>query len=172
MSVLTVSELRTRVETAVTDGSLQALIDRIEAEIAGRIGAAYTDDETIITEEHRGDGRNLYLKRKVLTIDTVTEYSSMEATGVTLTENDDFITWSSRGMLERFGNWGWRVIVEYVPTDDRIKWKEAVIDVARIDLARTPMQSESVAGEMSYTAPANWEYEREKALRRLMFTEV
>lgn len=173
MSLVTPSELIARVETHLSNATLQPLLDGIEKEIVDKIGAAYVDDSTPITEIHSGGGRHLYLKRRILSVETVTEYTDLtDQTGTALTEFTDFVSWATRGMLERVGNWGWRVNVSYVPTDDRKNWREAIIDLARIDIARMPMRSEGVQGEMNYTAPENWERERAKILQRLMFTEV
>lgn len=172
MSLVTTDELTDRVETALGDIALQSLLDNIEAEIVGWIGAVYVDEETPITEEHYDNGgRHLYLKRKVSSVETVTEYASISDDGRALTQNYDYSVRAASGMLERVGNWGWKVIVEYVPRDDRAKWREAIIDLARLDIARMPMSSEAIQGEMSYTAPANWEHERARIIHRLMFTD-
>lgn len=171
MSLLSVDELTARVETHLTTPALQSLIDDIEAEIAGHIGA-YWVTATAISETHMGNGRNLYLKRKITSVSSVTEYASITDSGSALTEGTHYSVWTEQGRLERVGNWGWKVVVSYIPQDDRRAWKQAVIDIARIDIARMPMKAEGIQGEMSYTAPDNWEYERAQCIHRLMFTEV
>lgn len=178
-SLLTVDELRARVETPLQAADIQALLDRIEAQIVDVLGNPYVDASTTITETHAGYGRDLLLNRRISTIDTVTEFDSLtDATGTELTENTHFYVWPNEGRLQRMtnaGKWGAKVTVEYVPADDRHKWKEAEIDLARLDLKRMALQTESLTTERSFTktftAP-NWEKERRKIMERLMFTRA
>jgi hypothetical protein len=175
MAVLAVDELRARVETAVSDPDLQALLDRIEAECKAAVGNPYTSAVATITETHEGGGRDLFLKRPVGTISSVTEYSSLDASTGTVITTSGYYAWPNQGRLQRLqsgGKWGARVVVVYVPQDDRHKWKEAEIDLARLALARAPMKAEAVADELSYTAPDNWEVEKRRVIRRLMFPGV
>jgi hypothetical protein len=60
----------------------------------------------------------------------------------------------------------------YTPRDDRNLRESVIIDLVRLDLARSAYRSESVGGEMSYTAPPDWEAERFKIMSRLMFRHV
>lgn len=170
MSVTSVDDVRALVATGLSDANLQALIDRIEADITDAIGAPYVDASTPITETHSGHrGKNLYLKRKIGSVSSITEYATLDdLTGSALTEHVDFRVWSGEGRVERIGG-GWNAVatVSYVPVDDRSKWKAAVIDAVRLVIARMPMASESVAGELSYTAP-HWEAEKRNIMRRLM----
>lgn len=174
MSVLTLSALRARIETPVGDGDLQALLDSIEQDIVDVIGNPYESATADISETHAGYGRDLFLARRVLSVTTVTEYDSLtDATGTELTENVGFAVWPKQGRLERIGGkWGAKVTVEYVPADDRLKWMEAEIDLVRLRLAHTAMKAESVGGELSYTAPDNWEKEKRRVIERLMFPRV
>ena len=81
--------------------------------------------------------------------------------------------WHDQGRIERvYYEWDEKVTVAYVPRDDREKRKSVIIELVRIELERTTMRQESVAGEYSYTAPMNWEAERQKLMRRLMFIAV
>lgn len=179
MTLLTIGELTARVETPVKAADLQDLLDRIEAEIIEVAGNPYVDAETTISETHAGYGRDLFLARPILSVETVTEYSDLtDSTGRELTENSDFAVWSKEGRLQRLtsaGKWGAKVTVEYVPRDDRGKWKEAEIDLARLYLKRTAMKTESITTERSFsrvfTAP-DWEAEKQAIIGRLLFARV
>lgn len=168
MSVTSVAEARVLVQTGMSDEDLQALIDRIEADIETAIGAPYVDENTSITEMHEGGKRNLLLKRRVLSVGTVTEYATLsDSTGTELTANTDFVVWGRQGRLERIGMWQARIEVVYVPADDRKQWKTAVIDLLRQMISRMPMASESLSGAFSYTAP-HWEKAKRDMLRQIM----
>ncbi len=56
-----------------------------------------------------------------------------------------------------------------MPADDRAEWRAALLELVRLQLARTALKSESIAGEYSYTAADDWDADRAKLLRRLGF---
>lgn len=175
MTILSIDALRQRIETPASDSALGDLLDRIEADIVRHLGNPYVNATTPVSETHRGDGYSLFLKRRILSVDTVTEYI-LGASGWTpqaLTEGSDFLVWNDEGRLER-RQMGWRarVVVAYVPQDDRPAWKEAELDLARIALSRSALKSESVGGEYSFTAPDDWEVEKARVLQRLGFVEL
>jgi hypothetical protein len=176
VSLTSVSEVQARVVTDASAPTIQALIDEIEAEITAAIGAPYSTASTTIQETVEGEGAELFLRRPILTVDAVTNYSTLAATtGTALTEGTDFFAWPAQGRLTRLPTgaaWGERVVVDYVPQDDRKKWKGAIIDLARLRLSMTPMRQESISGEFGYTAPENWEAELRKVMRRLSFREI
>lgn len=176
MSLTAVAEVRALVATTLTDAQLQIVIDRVEADITERIGAPYTDANTTISETVAGGYADLYLKRPISSVSTVTEYSSLSSeSGEALTAADgDFFVWPNEGRLVRLANggrWGARVVVAYVPADDRHKWKQAVTDLVRLIVNHQAMKAESVAGEYSYTAP-DYEVEKRRILKRLSFVEI
>lgn len=74
--------------------------------------------------------------------------------------------------LPKGANWGAVVTVSYIPVDDSAAWKMAIIDLVKLTLARSPLMSESVGGEMGYTRPGNWELEKRRIMRRLSFVET
>ncbi|MBX3056924.1 MAG: hypothetical protein KF770_10670 [Anaerolineae bacterium] len=172
MSLLTVAELQQFVETHLSPAALQEAIDWVEAQLAEEVGAPYTG--AAISETHAGYGRHLFLNRPIGSVTEITEYGSLvDNTGAVLAATD-YTLWADEGIIERAGaaKWGARVAVAYVPRDDRDRWRQAIIDLARLLIDRTALQSESVAGEMSYTAPANWEAERRRVARRLSFRSM
>lgn len=176
MSLATLENVRAIIQTGLTDEELQAVIDRVEAEISEEIGDPYTDELTAISETVEGKSKNIYLKRPVLSVSSITEYSGLsDTTGSALTENEQFYVWPGEGRIERIGSdilWGRMVEVDYVPQDQNKKRVKAIIDLVRIDLARSALSQESIGGEYSFTSPANWEKERRMIMRRLMFVQI
>lgn len=200
MSLLSVSDCRALVPTPLDDTQLQAIIDRVEAEITEAIGAPYEDASTTITETVRGGGLFLFVRRPIDSITTLTEYASLsDTTGTELTEHTHFYAWLDEGRIQRIGGsvrsapsphdvfymsdadflsgnvgggWGPRVVIVYVPQDQREKRKQVIVDLVRIVLSQTALQSESIAGEYGYQAPPNWEAEKRRIMRRISFIEV
>lgn len=173
MSVTSVGFVRGLVQTGLSDAQVQGLIDAAEEDITQMIGDPFVDVSTPITETVQGEGYEVFVKRPILSLSSVTDYAALsDTTGAALTENDDYFPWKKQGRLTRLGTvWGKKVTVAYVPVDDREKWKAAVADLVRLQIARMPMASESVAGEFSYSAP-HWEAERRKIMKRLSFQAV
>jgi hypothetical protein len=156
------------INTSLSDANLQDVIDRVEAQIAERIGEPQTDAyATTITKTLRGEGYYLFMPTEIYAVVSVTE-------DLHLLTSDQYQTWGG-GVIERLPSetyWGDRVVVVYKPTDDRKKRKQVIIDLVRLVLERTALKSESIAGEYSYTAPDNWDDEFRKAMKRLMFKAV
>lgn len=199
---LLVADCRALVPTPLTDPQLQDVIDRVEADINDVIGAVQDPLlATSLTEVVQGGNSDLFLKRPISAVTTVTEYASpTDTTGNVLTEDEEFYTWEAEGRLQRIGGslprgapsvlsvfymtdaqfagqaaagyWGSHVEVIYVPTDQHLKREQATIDLVRVLLSQTALKSESVAGEYSYRAPANWELERRRIMRRLSFVQI
>jgi len=173
-NLVSAATVKAQVKTSLADEELDAVIARIEAEITEAIGAPYVNESTTITETVRGKAKNIYLNRPILSVSSVTEYTQLsDTTGNALTENEEFYVWAGQGRIERIYNiWAEMVEVEYVPQDQRKKRTQVIIDLVRIELERTAMFQESVGGEYSFTAPSNWERERQRVMGRLRFTAV
>lgn len=175
MTLLSVGELRPLLDgTPLTDVQLINVIERVEADLTAVLGAA-PDGATAVTEQLRGGLVNIFLRRKVASITSVTEYGLLTSTsGTALTANTEYFLWAKQGRLERLGGvtWGERVDVVYVPENEASKWKTAVIDLVRIFVNETALRSESISGSHSYTAPENWDAEIRRVVRRLQFTVV
>lgn len=173
MSLLTVAEARALVESTLSDSELQDVIDRIEADITAKIGAAY--DGSAISETVEGGYGDIFLKRAIGSISSITERATLDSTTTTTMTTSDYYTWGKQGRITRLPRgsiWGAAVTVSYVPTDDSEKWKMATVDLLKMTLARSPLMSESVGGELSYTRPENWELEKRRIIRRLSFVEI
>ena len=171
MSLLPVAELRPRVTSPLNDTQLQDLIDFVEDSLLPYVGAAAAASRT---EGLGGYSRSIFLQRPVGSITSVTEYEALTSTtGTLLTNGTEFYTWSDEARLERVGRkWGARVTVVYVPTDDTVARKQAIIDLARIYLAQTPLKAESIGSDFSYQAPDNWNGHIRQVLRRLRFPVI
>ncbi|KPL89990.1 hypothetical protein [Herpetosiphon geysericola] len=167
-SLLTLAELRAVVTTGMDNADLQAVIDREEAIMTSRIGAP-NDGIASITKIVRGSATNVYLPHRIASVTSVEERD----TGAYATVASDlYEVWEDGGRIERlYVRWGARVRVVYVPADDRPKRKAATIELVRGAIERTAMKKESVAHEYSYEAP-DWEYERTRIYRTLVFTEA
>lgn len=162
---------------AVADADLDAVIGRAEAELTAELGAPYTDGLEL-TEIRNGGGSSVFVRRQIGALVSVTEadtWIDADATEYELTAGAGFVLWAGQGRLERIGDrdtWRDKVTIVYTPADDTAAWQRAIIDLARLDLARSAFRSESVAGEYSYQAPPSWERERAAIKRRITFPKV
>lgn len=167
-SLVAPADVRVLVNTGLTDANLQAVIERVEAQITERIGAPQTDAmATTLTKIMRGEGELLFMPIEIYEVVSIVE-------DLTTLTSDQYQTWGG-GVIERLpadSHWGDRMTVVYKPTDDRLVRAQVIVDLVRIVLERTAMKSESVAGEYSFTAPENWDAEFSKAMRRLLFKAV
>jgi hypothetical protein len=182
VSLLTVAELKAQVRSSLSDAQLQSVIDREEAEVIRLYGAHYVGISTTVTETLEGGTRSLYLRRRLTSVSSITEYSTSDSiTGTALTAVTDYRVWAAQGRIERMpstnvsgfgvGVWGAIVTIVYVPADDNDLRRAAIIDLCRLALERTALKSENVAGEYSYTAP-EWGQARAEILQRLGFVNV
>lgn len=172
MSLLTVDELRAQVQTGVDDVELQTIIDREEAEIIARYGA-HADGSSAIVETVDGGSGSLYLKRRVLSITSISERQSLGGAATTLSSTQ-YHVWAGQARVTRLSEgtrWGRSVTVTYVPADDRPLRTQVVVELVRQALEQTAMKQESVAGEYSFTAP-DWESQRRRLMKRLEFPAI
>ena len=167
-SLVSPTDVKALINTAMSDIDLQKVIDRVEAQVTARIGAPQTDGlETQVARTVRGEGCNLFLPTEINSVVSIVE-DDIELTA------EEYRVWSA-GVIERIpinASWGDRIVVTYKPVDDRPKRTEVIIDLVRLVIEHTAMKSESVAGEYSYTAPDNWEAEFRRAMKRLTFQAV
>ena len=168
MSLLTVAEARALVKTGLSDPDLQSVINREEALMTQTFGAHYVDANTTVVETLYGGGASLFLRRRLASVASIVEDTE------TLTATD-YRLWGGQGRIERLPTGTkWLtvpIVVTYVPADDNLQRKAALIELVRLTLERTPMQSESIAGEYSFSAP-DWERERVRLIRRLGFVNI
>lgn len=173
MNLLTVAALRAQVTTAVDDAELQTIIDREEAEIVARYGAHYVDANTTIVERCDGGGCSIFLKRRVLSVSSITEAQRLGGSTTTLSSTQ-YYAYPGQGRITRLSEgtrWGRSVVVTYVPADDRPLRIQVLIEIVRQALEQTAMKQESVAGEYAFTAP-DWEMQRRRLYKRLEFPSI
>ena len=168
-SLVSADDVKKLVNTSIADEDLQAVIDRVEAQVNERIGEPWVGDDTPseFVKTLRGGGLSLYLPTEINDVVSIVEDT------VTL-DADQYQTWGG-GVIERLPagtNWGDRCVVTYEPVDDRLKRTQVIVDLVRLVIERSAMKQESIAGEYMYTAPENWDAEFRKAMKRLVFKAV
>lgn len=171
-TLVSVEQVRQRVQTAASDVTIQDILDTEEAELIRRYGA-HGDGSATVTETHTPTNGQLFLQRPIATLTSVTEAASLGATGTALTSTQ-YQLWAKQGRIERLPrgvSWGAAVTVVYAPADDRAKRRRVIIELVRLALEQTAMQAESVAGEYSYTA-GDFETQRRNLYRSLSFQEM
>lgn len=165
-SLLTIAECRAFINTSLTDAQLQVVIDRAEAMITSKIGAAQNDPNTVtIAETVVGGGEHIFTRVAFSTVVSITE------DGVAV-DADEYQEFGESGMVANSdGEWGDVCVITYKPVDQRSERTQAAIDLVRLMLERTAMASENVAGEYSYNAP-DWDKSIKRVLKNLCFTEI
>lgn len=162
------AQVKALVNTSMSDGNLQVVIDRVEAQVNAKIGAPQTDAfATEVVKTLRGEGICLFLPTEIYSVVSIVEDDNALSA-------DQYQTWGA-GVIERLpldSTWGNRCVVTYKPADDRLKRAEVIINLVRLVIERTAMKQESIAGEYSYTAPDNWDAEFRKAMKKLIFQAV
>lgn len=169
-SLVSSSVAKKQINTSMLDADLQSIIDRIEADITARIGAPWAGDEvpSELTKTMRGGNPSLFMPTGIYSVTSIVEDGAALAVS-------DFRVWGNGGVIERLPigtTWGTVCIVTYKPVDDRFKRIPVIIDLVRITLERTDMQSENIAGEYYYSAPKDWDDQYRKTIKRLIFKAI
>ncbi len=168
MSLVSLTDVRALITTALDDTQLQAVIDREETELIARLGP---HGETGLTLTLRNPlGLVLFLPRQLASITSVSEQAYPGATGAVLANTD---YWYDGAILNRVGAlWptGGVLTITGIPAD-LARRKNVLIELVRLALEQTAMQSESIANEYSYQAP-EWERLRADLYRRLTYMSV
>lgn len=169
MTILSVSELREHITSALVDDALERLLDAAEAEIvrvAGEPGST--------TELLTGGGRYIVLSRPASAFTSVTEsrYSTS-----TVLATDDYLVHPGGYLLERQTGgtnsrhtWNGQVAVVYTPEDDEAIRIGVQIDLIKLALAYSAgLTSETVGSwtrQFRQAIDAN-QNERDEILARL-----
>ena len=175
MSLLTPAEVQAfGVGLALASSDLQTLIDREEAELVRRYGAHAS--AAPFTETARGSGRNLYLKRPIASVSSVTEYLFLGDTAPSVLTVSDYFVWGEQGRLERImtaNQWGQIAVVVYTPIDDTDVRKSVLLELVRIGSEQSASSgggsvsglSFSISGDTS--AAGGWDTQRAAQYARL-----
>jgi hypothetical protein len=170
MPLLMPSEVRARVPNTLSDSALYDVIAEEEAELVRHFGA-HGDGTTAVIETVTAYGGMLFLGRPFVSVSSVAEYSDLGGTATTLT-TASYLTWPSGGYLTRLpsgSDWGARVVVTYVPVDDRARRRQVLIELVRIAVNQTAFKEESAQGvedSYRYIAP-DWQQARAQQYARL-----
>jgi hypothetical protein len=168
--LLNVDQVRARITTELSDLELQSLIADEEAELIRRCGA-HGDGTTAIVETTTAVGGFLFLSRPFASITSIAEYSDLGGTATTLT-TASYMGWPSSGYITRLPvgtDWGARLVVTYVPADDRPLRRQVLLELVRIAVSQEAYKEESFQGfedSYRYVAP-DWEQSRAKQYARL-----
>jgi hypothetical protein len=153
-SLVSIAEVRALVRTRLSDSDLQAVIDREEAWLAGRVGAL-TGSRTDTFTPGIGD-TPLYLRRRAESVVLTDDGRTLAAS--------EFLFTPSTGMIRRIWTpdltnsppWrqlylGWQgtVTATYSPSDEAAV-ERVVIELVRGTVGETGYDSESL-GDYSYT---------------------
>lgn len=143
MSLLTIAQAQALgAGLSLSDADLQVVIDREEAELVRLFGAVYTG--AAISETTQGGYRNIYLKRRIGSVSSITEYLYPGDTAPVVLIAADYYVWGQEGRIERVpygttaaSKWGRVVTVSYIPTDDRDLWRMVLVELVRIATEQT-----------------------------------
>jgi len=165
--LLTLDEYRGLAESALSDDSLQLLLDAAEAEItraAGPVG--------VVTDFITAGGHLVVTSRKVSSIDSITETSWSTPSDVTTLAGDDYILWPGSYVIERLAGgtnsrfrWWGRVAVTYAPADDVDLRKVTQKELVDLMITTTPGVTSEQVGAWSRTLASNsvWNASEERA---------
>lgn len=153
LTLMTVDEVRERVDTSLTDAGLTALASDCEDMITDWAGPlvieGYPEDAEQVTETVYARGTTLLrLKQKIGEIISVTDTSGDTDTELVV-EAENEGDWRVRGdYLERADGyiWGERTTVVYVPADGRFKRRQALVKLVQLELNFQPGMSSQQAG--------------------------
>ena len=164
MSLITIAELKTHVETDLSDAALQRVIDGQERAIFGKYGDH--DSASEVFEETFS--KVIFPGRKVSAITSITERVGDTDT---VLSSDDYEVITGGGRIDRLGTgtnpatyWGDRVTVVYTPVDTSALRIQVLIDLCILTLAFNGLKRESTG---DYSSEAK-EYNKER--RELLST--
>ena len=165
--LLTLDEYRGLAESALSDESLQLLLDAAEAEItraAGPVG--------VVTDFITAGGHLVVTARKVSSIVSITESSYSTPSDVTTLAGDDYLAWPGGYVIERTpggtnsrSRWFGRVAVSYIPQDDIDLRKVTQAELTDLLITSAPGVTSEQVGAWSRTLASNsvWNASQERA---------
>jgi hypothetical protein len=170
-SLVSPAEVRVLVKNGLSDVELQAVIDRVEAEITELIGVPQDESNTVeITETilGDGDGDSLFLPQPIYSVTSITDEDAETV------DSDDYRVFAKEGRIEAVAPFAFLdevYTVVYKPLNQNSKRKRVTIELVRLDLSRSAMKSENIAGEYQFSAP-DWKLERNRLLKELTFQVI
>jgi hypothetical protein len=169
MSILTVSEARENVDTALDDAALQRILDAEDEDIIYHYGEVGSQTERFDTDEHV---KVIYPRRRVDSVTSIREIWPERNQEQTL-EANDYVVQPSGMRIDRLPTgdhprtyWGEVVEVVYTPYDDTKRRKAVLIDLVKLALAWGGVDGESLP-DYSYRRNREYQVQRQEIMRRL-----
>ena len=174
MPLLTAADVRAHVDTALDDTAIQAVIDRLDADLVQRAGP----HSGPLTEVLRGGTPSVYLRRPVATLTSVREGATLDASTPALDLVAEIRLWTAEGRVERIGANPWPAIgsaplafaplveVVYDPVDDTAPRQRVLLELVRLDLAQSGRARERIGAGYAYTA-LDYDARRDSLIREL-----
>lgn len=164
---VTIADLRTHIETDLTDPALTLLLDDSIAEIIDRFG---TDEE--LTVDLRGGGQTVRLFRPMnddLSIagPTVIERDHLDDTGGELVLDADYVVMHGGRILWRTNGcsrWKRFVTVTYTPRSEAELRDRVTVDLVKLTVTYNGFLTREDVGDYRSTTFGNYTLEREKLL--------
>ena len=170
-TLLTIADVRTHVETDLTDPALTRLNDDADATVIERFGPLDTDTEQFFVNSGdypNGRDKFINLSRKPANVTSITEQFFDNAATV-LSADDYELVGSQLRRLDTGTNpgtvWGHVVNVVFVPYDTTKTRKVVIIDLIKLEVEYRGLSSEA-AGDYKMSAP-KYHDEKEAILKRL-----
>jgi hypothetical protein len=174
-SLITPTELREHMASALTDAALQRIIDAEEAEIVTRFGE--TAAAQVEEFEEECPGSLIFPKRRAQSVSSIVELWPDRFIGglvpLTLDATDYEIVPGGK-QVRRLDTgahpsreWGGRVTLTYVPVVETSKRVLALINLCKLNLQFNGLDSESVGGGEYRMDSGDYDAKREKILAGL-----
>lgn len=138
--MITITDVRARVETDLDDVTLQRIVDGVQKEIERHAG-----NETQQIEAFTQLGTDfITLARRAQSITSVAERRSSLSDETLLVEDVDFRVIDPYKIRRLNTDWGEEVVVDYVPESDPNVRDRVALDIAQMDIEFRSFQSESL----------------------------
>lgn len=153
-------------ETALSDESLQLLIDAAEAEMIRFAGPL---DEAV--EWHAGGQRVIALNRHIDSVTSIVEFSPWDTESTTLDATDyeidptGFLIYRRGGGTHSRWRWWGRVVVTFAPADEEAIRTGVELDLVRLMMTYQPGASSETVGSWTTQLSSNsvWNNDKERA---------
>ena len=154
--MVALARVKERIETDLSDAELQAMIDKVNAEIEARFGpnaeiTVHLDGD----RELAGDRRFLSLTRPADQAQTITVVEIDGTTETTLAADDFRVLHRGRTLERRVGGtngrltWQRLVKVTYTPVSDARQRDEVTIKLVQLDITYRGLDKQEGAGDFS-----------------------
>jgi hypothetical protein len=164
MAIVPISDFHDAVETDLADVALQRLLDDAEGEIVRRFGPGATH-----TDETVGLTRSVFVSRPAASITTVTERIGDTSTVLAA---DDYRLIGQRELRRQSDGtnsatiWGDEATILFVPVVDTAQRERVQVDLVKLALQYSGVQSEDLGGQIRFTHVA-YHDERNRILSQL-----